>query len=283
MTMGLEKCDPNDLFLLDSSYLARIALRKDLVVRYPDTLGASLLATEAIKELYKFIFHHLSSRFPELFIINAIELTFNNNVSGDTHPLQPENPLAALKAMASTVEEDVLVLMKNPEEEVYRLRAFAGCFPNGFAWSQKMGMAMSEIHDPVPLFKEKLGFSVNRFFGKLEVGRWVKRFNWTVSIHDQLCSLTANHIYQGEEFPEKLESVNLDECYLRVERQVLLRLPLSRAIVFFVKTYMTPLSVVKTEGQGEALAAAIEGMPETLAIYKGRNIWGDAVVSGLRS
>ncbi|KAK6523989.1 hypothetical protein TWF694_005658 [Orbilia ellipsospora] len=284
MTMGIEKCDPNDLFLLDSSYPARIALRKDLTIRYPNTLGASLQSTGAVKELYTFIFHHMSSRFPELFAINPTDSIFNNYVSGETYPLHPPgNSLVALKAIASTVEEDVLVLMQNPGEDVYRLQAFAGCFPNGFAWSEKMGMALSEIHGPVPLFKEKLEFSVDRFFGKLEMGRWVKRFNWTVAIHDQLCSLVANHIYQGVEFPEKLESVKLDGCYLRVERQVLLRLPVSKAIVFFIKTYMTPLNVVKAEGQGEALATAIEGMPDKLAIYKGRNIWGEAVVSALRS
>ncbi|KAK6334217.1 hypothetical protein TWF696_002718 [Orbilia brochopaga] len=285
MTMGLEKCTPNDLFLLDSSYPHRIALRRNLVAQDPNTtIGASPQAGNAVKELYNHILcRHLPVRFPDLFAIDTTTSTFTNRVSSDVHPLAPpESAVAALAIIATTVEDDILILQQDPAEDVYRLTAFIACFPNGFDSSEKMGMTLREIHKPVPLFREKLAPSMDRYFGKLEVGRWVKRLNWTVSTHEKLSLPIGNHIYAGEPVPQELEWVDLNKTYLRVERQVLLRLPESKAMAFFVKTYMTPLAQIKAEGQGDALATAIEGMPEKLAFYKRRVVWGRAVIDALR-
>ncbi|KAF3929086.1 hypothetical protein ABW20_dc0106067 [Dactylellina cionopaga] len=285
MTMGLEKCAPNDLFLIDSSYPSRIALRKELVSQHSNTLGASLQSADAVKELYSCLLSdHLPSRFPNLFIANKERSIFKNNVSGDESPLQPPEPtLSALKILASTVEEDILILQKDPTEDVYRLHAFIACFPSGFDPSEKMGMTLREIHGPVPSFEKTLAPSMDRFFGRLEVGKWVRRFNWTISLTEKLFLPIVSHVYDNQPVPREFEHVDLNKTFLRVERQVLLRLPASRAIVFFIKTYMTPLSEVKEEGQGHDLATAIEGIPEDLAQYKSRSLWGKAVTFALRA
>jgi len=53
------------------------------------------------------------------------------------------------------------------------------------------------------------------------------------------------------------------------------------------KTYLYPLEDIKTEGQGKALADAIDGLSKgnvpAMAKYKGSKIWGEAVCSFLRS
>jgi hypothetical protein len=46
---------------------------------------------------------------------------------------------------------------------------------------------------------------------------------------------------------------------------------------------MTPLRQVKAEGDGKALADAIESMPEKLGVYKSRTVWGSKIVPWLRS
>ncbi|KAK6497926.1 hypothetical protein TWF481_012320 [Arthrobotrys musiformis] len=285
MTMGLEKCAPNDLFLLDSLYPSRIALRKRIVNEFPEmTLGASQTCDTTIKELYSYILsQHLPLRFPKLFTITA-DAEFKNHVSGDVFPaIPPKSSMEALKILATTVEDDILILQKEEERETYSLQGFIACFPNGFDSSKKMGMGLNEIHEPVPMFKERLALSMERFFGKLEVGKWVRRLNWTISTHDRLFLPTGNHHYEGEQIPEQPETVDLEKTFLRVERQVLLRLPASRDMVFFVKTYMTRLARVKEEGQGEALATAIDGWPEKLGVYKKRIVWGEAVKAALRA
>lgn len=86
------------------------------------------------------------------------------------------------------------------------------------------------------------------------------------------------------------------QTFLRVERQTLHRLPTSGAIVFAFKTYLYPLSAIKSEGHteasgdvssAEALAQAIDGLREGnvqgMWFYKRGAVWGEAVKKYLRS
>jgi len=74
---------------------------------------------------------------------------------------------------------------------------------------------------------------------------------------------------------------------LRTERQVLWRLPQTKAIIFSFKTYLYTLQEIKDEGLGEDLANAIDGLKEgsvpAMNFYKKGVIWGEAVKSFLRS
>lgn len=92
-------------------------------------------------------------------------------------------------------------------------------------------------------------------------------------------------MYADEEADETAEDENVDprNCRLRVERQVLWKLPESGAAVFMVKTYLYTLDAVKSEGLGEELARGIEGMREEVGKYKNRCFWGKEVVEYLRS
>lgn len=75
----------------------------------------------------------------------------------------------------------------------------------------------------------------------------------------------------------------LDQAYLRVEHQTLCALPKSRAIIFCVRSYMTPLEQIRAQGESPSLAAAIESMPEKLGEYKMRHFWGGKVLPWLKS
>lgn len=81
--------------------------------------------------------------------------------------------------------------------------------------------------------------------------------------------------------PEKQHPC-FDQCFLRVEHQTLTCLPRSKAIIFCVRSYMTPLEKIKNEGDGPRLADAIESMPEKLGLYKMRQFWGGDVLPWLR-
>ena len=78
-------------------------------------------------------------------------------------------------------DEEFLLLTKAPGEDQYALRGFVLCFPSGFNTKEKFGLKLREIHAPVPGYEEKLAFSMDRFFDRLEVGRAVKRFNVVAS------------------------------------------------------------------------------------------------------
>jgi hypothetical protein len=83
--------------------------------------------------------------------------------------------------------------------------------------------------------------------------------------------------------PLERSDLDFDKVFLRVERQILTRLPRTNALLFTIRTYATPLSHVKAEGKGPELAEAIDGLPAALAHYKKAVEWGPAVKDYLRN
>jgi len=83
-------------------------------------------------------------------------------------------------------------------------------------------------------------------------------------------------------FGEDKFNPDFNQCFLRVEHQTLTCLPRSKAIMFCVRSYMTPLEQIRQEGEGPKLAEAIESMPEKLGMYKMRQFWGEKVLPWLK-
>lgn len=67
---------------------------------------------------------------------------------------------------------------------------------------------------------------------------------------------------------------------MRVERQVLHKLPHSRAVLFSFKTLLYTLSEIREEGLGPDLAQAIDGLQQGNApgfyFYKKAAVWGES-------
>ncbi|PGH35179.1 hypothetical protein GX50_01991 [[Emmonsia] crescens] len=171
----------------------------------------------------------------------------------------------------------------------YVLEAYAACFPSGFDTREKLGNSLADIHEPVPGYKQKLEKSMDRFFHKLPAGKYVKRVNWSVTVDAELFAPFGGiHAHKGEEITQhKLKELDLDNTFLRCERQTLYRLPQSGAMVFSFHTYRYPIQEIKDGGSAEDLATAIDGvkegsMPE-MAVYKRIPAWGEAIKEFLRS
>ncbi|KAJ4148961.1 hypothetical protein NW754_000397 [Fusarium falciforme] len=199
----------------------------------------------------------------------------------------PTTPMAnaevALRALGETVEEDFFLLQQFPDG--HRSVAFMCCFPSGFDPSAKLGKTLQEIHAPVPSY-DRIGGSMERFFGKLEVGKGVKRTNWSVQTHAELFNSKGNHI-TGDDTYEDDQEVDIEKTFLRIELQTLTRLPNTGAILFSFKTYLYPVHQIKEEGIGNAFADAIEGLAKGNAPgmwkYKSAVRWGKGVIDYLRS
>lgn len=122
----------------------------------------------------------------------------------------------ALENLVRVVDEDVLFLLpesssddeEEDDGEKYHLKAYATTFPSGFNPAQKLGLPLSGIHAPVPGYPEKLEKSMDRFFSKLEPGRYVKRANWTVTTGTELFAAFGG--VHGEE-DEGMKALKLEE------------------------------------------------------------------------
>lgn len=85
-------------------------------------------------------------------------------------------------------------------------------------------------------------------------------------------------LYRPNALCEKeLSDPSPDEIIIRRERQTFRRLPRTGAIVFGVKTYLTPISQLPMQ-ELENLAKEMKTWPEYVSEYKGKDVWGKKVL-----
>lgn len=287
ITMGVQADTPSELITIDTDYPSRILKRRSLIETQGSTVhGCTPHGTEAVHELYTYLTTtYLPQRFPTAFHLSDDKSTLRNDIldtSISTTP--PADGTEAIRVLGQTVEEDLFLLRETPEG--HESTAFMCCFPSGFDPSTKLGKLLKEIHKPVPSY-EKIGPSMERFFAKLQVGKPVKRTNWSVQTHSDLFNCASNHINEEDDYTPDESNIDMSTTFLRIELQTLTRLPKTQAILFSFKTYMYSMKELKEEGSGPEVAAAIMGLKDGNApgmwVYKGTVRWGKAVVEYLRS
>ncbi|KAK0716663.1 hypothetical protein B0T21DRAFT_352081 [Apiosordaria backusii] len=272
ITMAIQASSPSELIIMDKNYLDRVTARKSTLASHPDIVKGYIPSGIApLRELYAYLMGtYLPTRYPTIF------------------PHQPP-PDELLSTLATTIEDDIFLLLPDPLTNLHRCVAFLCCHPSGFDPSSKLGKILADIHGPVPSYN-KIGASMEKFFSKLEVGKPVKRMNWGIQTHKELYTPSGNHIHEdevGSLTEEDRENVDVSQTRLRVELQTLTRLPETRGVVFSFKTFLYGLDEIKKEGKGEDLAEAAEGLKGGNArgmwVYKGGVRWGERVCEYLRS
>lgn len=282
-----------ELFLVESTHLEGTARRRENIknnAKYVCFSNTNAPTTKAVHEFYFMTLNFLHDRYPSLFLIDEEKNIFVNKINSDTIPYHPDSlsPDYLMQLLAANIEEDVIIMLKdNPdnEDEEYITRASITGTPAGFDPSLHYDQPVSHIHKPVPQYKERLKSPMERFFNKLKPKDIWVRGNWSFQENNELFKLDSHHGRPGDELKE-LYVADLDfenGCYVRAERQVLTRLPKSGAVIMLVRTYLTPLKEVKASGLGECLINAIDSLPEDLAFYKRRQLWGSAVKEYLGS
>ncbi|CDK28931.1 unnamed protein product [Kuraishia capsulata CBS 1993] len=293
MTMGLKTLDHDDWIVIDNTYLWVSNIRAKILAQHPNTvISFHESAREAVLELYDAVTKFLMQRYPMYFYpvaANDGAMKLYNEIRDEYLPLHSghiDDPVEALKVLAVTINDDLIVLIKNPAEgdhDEYHVRAGVSLFPAGFDPSFKANKPLTTIHGPVPGYLSKLQLSMNKFFARLQAGELKYRSNWSIQTHGKLFALTENHAGEKKTL-EVLDPDDLDfnKCFLRCEKQAFTHLPNSECNVMSVKTYVYPLTDIRAEGLGETLCGAIDGLPEGMALYKRALGWGPAVKKYMR-
>jgi len=143
----------------------------------------------------------------------------------------------------------------------------------GWKIQERIGSTLWQLHaGKVPSYETKLAKSMDRFFVRLRVGGAIQRFNYAV---DDSAELFHPHSHHNLALDKK---VRLEDLHLRVERQVLQRLPKTRALLFSIRTYVTPITEVTNDKQvARALRTSVGSYGEDVAKYKNKPLW-DAVM-----
>lgn len=205
-----------DWLEVDDAYAGQMALRDDLIVTRPEQVVAlDETARPAAEELFDLVMDTL----PEGFIPGA---TIRRP---DGVEIVPDRA-RPLETLGRLVQEDLCLMREGPEG--HTLVGAVLCFPAGWTLGEKFGRPMMGIHRPVAIYTEDIGARVQRLMDGVQPGRPLMRG-------------TAHHSNAPLHNP-RTEAMGRapdgDLPFIRVERQVLLRLPLTRLVCFSIHTYV---------------------------------------------
>ncbi|KAF2763576.1 hypothetical protein EJ05DRAFT_433604 [Pseudovirgaria hyperparasitica] len=267
-TMSLMKMENNWWIELEHEYASKISQRQKLVAEHGKNVLDYLPGSElACKELMEMVLQFLCARYPHYFSLDVLNMTFHNDILRTKADLRSEHPLHVL---LNHVPEDFAITLRDPETGHYYFRAGVICSSLGWNVASKIGLRLDEIHQPIPDYKEKMQFSMDRYFARKPTDRPIQRGSWGLEVDTPLYMPPGDphEIYRDIQDP----TITLSRCHLRVDWQTLRRLPLSAGIVFNFKALFTPIEALRDEPRVPLLLLKVlEEGKESLMKYK--NSW----------
>ena len=265
-TMGLRPLALEDWLWLDERYETEIALRRQLLdQRHDEVFQIRPEAEAASSEVLELVLAFLEKQHPERFQhIQEYQPLILGNYSfeeetAELHPLELAGRLVQ-------------------EAGEYRLTAAVLCFPTRWNLREKIGHPMSEIHDPVPGYREQINAPVNQFMRRLKPEKPMWRVNWSLN-EDPTLFQPGSH--GSAEAASQITPENAGaEVFLRLERQTLRRLPQTEAILFTIRILQCPLEQLNVS-EAHQLAQTLLHWPHDLRTYKSFPVYGPAVLSYL--
>lgn len=153
-----------------------------------------------------------------------------------------QKPLATLGQIC---QEDFCILERREGCAEHVLTGAVLCFPASWTLAEKFMRPLIGIHDTVDSYDDSMARRVQRLFDGVQVGRPLWRFNALWYHSPELYAPRSVHDPRDQSHGE-------DAPYLRSEKQVILRLPNSRSVVFSIHTYMMHRDDVMAQWGGQA-------------------------------
>ena len=206
----------------DEAYAGQMAYRDALIAeREPEVHGLLPGAEAAAAELLGLVLAHLEG--VPGYARDAGEMR------------RPDGVIVALNGpplvtAGRLVQEDLCLLEKAEGEAEHRLTGAILCFPSNWTLAQKLGRGLARIHLPVEPYDEGVARRVQRMFDLIRPEAPVMRANLLLYDRSDLWNPRG-------EFDRHRPAPGAAR-FVRVERQTILRLPDTRAMVFSIHTYM---------------------------------------------
>ncbi|KAG9021529.1 hypothetical protein FRB95_001966 [Tulasnella sp. JGI-2019a] len=339
VTMGLRQGEWDEWIQLDNRFREyhrikayRHSIRGQQCVQTLPARDHVASGAEAAREAVQELAEYLCRRYPQVYEvkralprandygwygegqIQLITITPLNVV----YDLEKEDPMA----VAGMLAQDDLALMITGTDRKHYLQAGSILVPGFWRLEDKIGLPLASIHTSgdVPQYKEKLEFSMDRFFTKLQPDKLMARNNYFVQVlYD--CPPSETTVHTTREFdPHELgwstSSLGVEEAFaaghglgdqpdrdtgsnpyipssnrgsptagdlfFRTERQTLRRLPRTGAILFTIRTYLDPVTQLANEpGVPGRMASAVRSWPDDVAQYKGQHRYKDVLLEYL--
>lgn len=157
---ALTKLETDWWIELENTYKDRIAQRKELYSKNGKAVLNSLPGSElACKELMEMVLQFACARYPQYFSVVDTRV-LQNRILGTECDIGSKHPLEIL---LDNIPEDFAIMMRDGQTGFYFLRAGVICSALGWNLGTKMGLPLHQIHEPIPDYKEKMQFSMDRY------------------------------------------------------------------------------------------------------------------------
>lgn len=226
-------------------YAAEIELKTNLLAEDPNNYVASLPGSEEEQQ-------------------EAAELLADSVRRVGMDPSLGRDGSTSLLGVAGAIQEDVVV-MRGDAEAGFPVIAGVVCFPSGWTIAAKLGKSVLQVHRPVPEYAEVMSRSTDKLLAQLKPARPVWRMNWGVRRSGRLDQSPKHLLDDNGEITDAGS-----QCFFRVERQTLSRLPKTEAILFTIHTHQCQLSGLEP-WQKENLLGFLRTCPAETLDYKGIN------------
>ncbi len=174
-----------------------------------------------------------------------------------------QSPFDQLLSLGRVWESDFVWLVAD-ETGTRRVAGGVVCFPSHWDLSEKVGRTLSETHSVVPGLNEALDRQIETFLDRIVPGDAWLRENAGFSRSPDF----NQHIKRPR---TRLDaSVTVDEVWIRLEHQMLLKLPVTHSILFGIRVQVVPLrQVLKTPYAATAMTRLLSTISPEAADYKG--------------
>lgn len=201
----------------DEAFAGQMAYRDELLTHKRDRV--LVLDAQAIPAAQELLDEVLAQTYPG-------QTSRVDRPDGVTVSIDRDDPLGTLGRI---VQEDFCVLQKIGDEHV--MTGAVLCFPASWTLSEKFMRPLIGIHDTVDSYDTGIAKRVQRLFDGVKSGRPMWRFNALWYVDPDLHQPRSIHDRRAKPDPAKAD-------YFRSERQCILRLPQSNAVVFSIHTYI---------------------------------------------
>jgi hypothetical protein len=283
-TIGLKPLDPADWIEVDDHLLPYLAEKHRLYGEIPERVFVEEDGTrDAQQEVLDLLGAHLLERFPETHQRNGSGV----EVVGAASRLPASLADAPLARASQLIQEDLILMRRS--DSGWRLVAGSLCFPSSWSLLEKFGKPLQDIHAPVPGFGPgtRPAELINRMFDGLQ-GQAVERYNWSIQSDNTLYHPLSDlqRIDRATNRPSRFPDGDIDaHAFIRVERQTLRKLPVTRDILFTIRIHLDPLAVLARHPDRATLAVSFAAQLEALDLaqldYKGLTSDRDRLMSVL--
>jgi dimethylamine monooxygenase subunit A len=268
--------DLDTWLVVDEHFEADMAEKSRLLSTEPGRAACVAMQTDdeaeanveaSCKELLERIHHHQRAK---------------QTADGSPRAVDVPPGLSPIDEAGRLTQEDWCVLLQSRRAGPYVLRAASLCFPNRWRLSEKLGHPISAIHEPVPLYAEQIAAATDALIARVTVDRPVWRINWSIT-DDPRLHQPSGHFDPGA--GTRVVSEVGSDVFLRIERQTLIRLPETGAVIFGIRTLIRTLSEVISADSSVAhrIATSLRTMPDGMREYKSLGVLGPTVIDWLDS